>query len=107
MLAAAGDDADLTAFKGHDLHLLKANSTLTFEHTYTWWGNKRKLRVLAQPNVTLSWQHVPPQCRRARTILLGPLTPNDMDCASFVRQQRGAAQLPHPPKQVILGGCHG
>ena len=38
-------------------------------------GNHRKLRVTAQPNVTLSWQHLPARCRRARTLLLGPLLP--------------------------------
>jgi hypothetical protein len=38
-------------------------------------GNKRKLRVTAQPNVTLIMQHVPWRCRRARVVLLGPLMP--------------------------------
>lgn len=38
-------------------------------------GNHRKLRVTAQPNVTLSWRHLPARCRRARTLLLGPLMP--------------------------------
>ena len=52
-------------------------------------GNKRKLRVLAQPNVTLSMQHVPRRCRRARVALLGPLMPEDLDAASFVQHQQG------------------
>ena len=69
--------------------MVPSNATLTFEHTYTWWGNKRKLRVLAQPNVTLGWGHVPAHCRRARTILLGPLMPQDIDCKSFVHKVRG------------------
>ncbi|KAL4450095.1 hypothetical protein ABPG77_010764 [Micractinium sp. CCAP 211/92] len=47
-------------------------------------GNHRKLRVPAQPNVTLGWQHVPLRCRRARTLLLGPLMPEDLDPASFL-----------------------
>ena len=47
-------------------------------------GHKRKLRVTAAPNVTLSMQHVPRHCRGARTILLGPLTPQDLDAATFV-----------------------
>lgn len=38
-------------------------------------GNHRKLRVTQQPNVTLSWRHLPPRCRRARSLLLGPLMP--------------------------------
>jgi hypothetical protein len=51
-------------------------------------GNHRKLRVPAQPNVTLTWQHLPARCRRARTLLLGPLMPQDLDPASFVRHSR-------------------
>jgi hypothetical protein len=77
--------------------VVPSNATLTFEHTYTWWGNKRKLRVLAQPNVTLSWSDVPLHCRRARTILLGPLMPQDIDCKSFVHKSRGAPLSPHSP----------
>ena len=52
-------------------------------------GNKRKLRVLAQPNVTLSMQHVPRHCRRARVALLGPLMPEDLNAASFVNHRPG------------------
>ena len=47
------------------------------------------LRVLAEPNVTLGWNHVPVHCRRARTVLLGPLMPEDIDCQSFVHKTRG------------------
>lgn len=89
IVTAAGGDADLSAFEGHDLHVVPSNATLTFEHTYTWWGNKRVLRVLAEPNVTLNWNHVPVHCRRARTVLLGPLMPKDIDCQSFVHKTRG------------------
>lgn len=35
---AAGPDADLSALRGHSLHVIQADKTLTFEHTYTWWG---------------------------------------------------------------------
>ena len=52
-------------------------------------GNHRKLRVTAQPNVSLTLEHVPHHCRRAKTILLGPLTPTDLDAAAFVHQERG------------------
>lgn len=52
-------------------------------------GNHRKLRVSKQPNVTLTLDHVPQHCRRARTILMGPLTPTDLDAAAFVHQQHG------------------
>ena len=42
-----------------------------------------------QPNVTLTLDHVPQHCRRARTILMGPLTPTDLDAAAFVHQELG------------------
>ena len=38
VVTAAGPDADLAVFKGHELHVVPTNSTLTFEHSYTWWG---------------------------------------------------------------------
>ncbi len=38
IVTAAGPDADLAVFKGHELHVVSTNSTLTFEHSYTWWG---------------------------------------------------------------------
>lgn len=57
-------------------------------------GNKRKLRVTAQPNVTLAAAHVPPHCRRARTVLLGPLAQGDLDAASFVEQRQGTLRVP-------------
>ena len=64
--------------QGHDLVIVPANHTLTFEHTYTFWGHHRQLRVPAQPDVTLSADvaaHLPARCRRAHTLLLGPLMP--------------------------------
>lgn len=89
VVTAAGSDADMSVFRGHELHRVATNDTLTFEHTYTWWGHRRKLRVAAQPDETLTAAHVPRHCRRARVVLLGPLTPRDMDCASFVRMRTG------------------
>lgn len=38
IVTAAAADADLSAFGGHELHLVPTDHTLTFEHTYTWWG---------------------------------------------------------------------
>ena len=38
VVTAAGPDADLSVFRGHDLHVVPTNNTLTFEHSYTWWG---------------------------------------------------------------------
>ena len=50
--------------------------------------------MTASPNMTLTMQHVPQHCRRARTILLGPLTPQDLDAASFISFKQGALQDP-------------
>ena len=71
-------------FEGHRVAALDAGATLTFAHTYTWFGSHRKLHVTADPNVTLSLGDVPWACRRARAVLLGPLTPDDVDAASFI-----------------------
>lgn len=38
VVTAAGPDADLSVFDNHELHVVHANNTLTFEHSYTWWG---------------------------------------------------------------------
>ena len=73
--AAADADAALEVFGGHDLHVVPSNATLTFEHSYTFWGAHRRLRVTRQPNVTLTWRHVPRRCRSPSLILLGPLMP--------------------------------
>ena len=35
----------MSAFEGHDVHLVSTSETLTFEHSYTWWGHRRKLKV--------------------------------------------------------------
>ena len=45
--AAADDEADLSVFRGHEVHRVASNATLTFEHTYTWWG-------VAQPSAELT-----------------------------------------------------
>lgn len=37
-MTTAGPDANLTVFDGHELHIVSAAETLTFEHSYTWWG---------------------------------------------------------------------
>ncbi|MEW5312427.1 MAG: hypothetical protein WDW38_004064 [Sanguina aurantia] len=84
VVTAAGKDADLSVFDGHDLHVIHTEQTLTFEHTHSEWGTERQLRVTADPGVTLSASHVPQHCRRARLILLGPLVLNDLDASSFL-----------------------
>lgn len=41
IVTAASSDANLTVFEGHELHIVSTQDTLTFEHTYTWWGELR------------------------------------------------------------------
>eukprot|EP01023_Acetabularia_acetabulum_P041274 TRINITY_DN4017_c0_g1_i1.p1 TRINITY_DN4017_c0_g1~~TRINITY_DN4017_c0_g1_i1.p1 ORF type:complete len:429 (+),score=49.13 TRINITY_DN4017_c0_g1_i1:183-1289(+) len=85
VVTAGGKEADFSVFDGHYLHVVQTESTLTFEHTYTWWGNHRKLRVIEEPDVTIRKSDVPWNWRCARTVLLGPLTQNDIDASSFLK----------------------
>lgn len=48
-------------------------------------GHSRKLRVTANPNITIGRVHVPFKCQLARVVLLGPLTLHDVDARSFVQ----------------------
>jgi hypothetical protein len=50
-------------------------------------GHSRRLRVTANPNITLSRAHVPWRCRWARVVLLGPLTLHDVDAGSFAHHE--------------------
>jgi hypothetical protein len=50
-------------------------------------GHSRKLRVTANPNITISRAHVPWRCRWARVVLLGPLTLHDVDAGSFATHE--------------------
>lgn len=78
------------ALEGHDVTIVPSPATQTFEHTYvynpswkSWWNFERKLRLAADPGVTLTYEHVPLRCRIARVVMLGPLMPQDVDAASF------------------------
>lgn len=53
VVTAAAPGADLSVFAGHELHVVPAAATLTFEHTYTWWGAALS-RKSAQPCSPLS-----------------------------------------------------
>jgi hypothetical protein len=46
--AVAGPEADVDVFGDAELYVIPANETLTFEHTYTWWGK----RQVHQPHQT-------------------------------------------------------
>lgn len=81
-------------FRRHKLRVVPSNATLGFKHTYNsrfaaFWGSDRQLRVTAHPNVTLAARHVPWWWRRARVVLLCPLTADDVDVSSFTRRWHG------------------
>ncbi|GMH40601.1 hypothetical protein BSKO_08505 [Bryopsis sp. KO-2023] len=85
VVTAAGPDADLSIFERHRLKLVEDEATLTFQHSYTWWGHHRVLHVPSMPNVTLGLHHVPLWCMLSRIVLLGPLLPSDLDGHAFAR----------------------
>jgi hypothetical protein len=87
LLTAASSNEDLSYLRGVELHVVPSEKTLTFEHTYTWFGNQRQLRVTRKPDVKLSAEHVPWHCRVARIVLLGPLVQQDVDVASFTKPE--------------------
>ncbi|MSQ36604.1 MAG: hypothetical protein EXR63_05655 [Dehalococcoidia bacterium] len=84
ILTIAAPDADLDALAGHDVTVVPADTTLTFEHTHGAAG-ARALRLLARPQRALTWADLPAQWRAADAFLLAPLLPDDIDVASFAR----------------------
>ena len=47
------------SFRGHELHVVPTNSTLTFEHSYTWWGEDcRSPPVQQSPELSLSFTFI-------------------------------------------------
>lgn len=93
VVTLAGTNYDLQFLGDHHVHAIPSESTLTFEHSYTWFGNQRRLRVAAEPNQALASEHIPWRCRLARTILVGPLTQSDVDVASFTKPASWLARL--------------
>lgn len=93
IVTLAGSGYDLEFLGDHSVFAIPSQDTLTFEHTYTWFGNQRRLRVTAQPDQTLSAEHVPWRCRIARTVLVGPLTQTDVDVASFTKPSSWIAKV--------------
>lgn len=85
IVTTAGSPADAAFWEGHRTHVIPTKSTLTFRHTYTWFGNARKLQVTAQPDHVLTAADVPFRCRLAKVLLVGPLTATDVDARSFTQ----------------------
>ena len=84
VLAAAGADADLEAFAAHELPVVRMEPTMTLEHRFE--DGERRQRVAARPDrppprpgdVPEGWPS------SFRTIVLGPLLPDDIDVAGFL-----------------------
>ncbi|CAG9464361.1 unnamed protein product [Pedinophyceae sp. YPF-701] len=75
---------DIVALRGHDVVHVPSQDTLTFEHSYTWFGHHRKLRVTARPPHAIAIDHIPLRCRLARTAVLAPLVSDDVDVENIV-----------------------
>jgi 1D-myo-inositol 3-kinase len=90
ILTAAGPDADRSALEGHEVRIVPATSTLTFEHRTT--PEARELRLIepteARPRLTAS--DVPPEWLQVADVILAPLLPDDLDVTSFL----GSAERP-------------
>jgi hypothetical protein len=70
VLTTAGPDEDLRLFDGHELHVVRANSTLTFEHRYDWLGERPGSELLESSVCSVSFSAYsetpsPHPCRRA------------------------------------------
>ncbi|MGE0228927.1 MAG: PfkB family carbohydrate kinase [Dehalococcoidia bacterium] len=83
ILTIAGVDASTDAFYGHDVHVVSAQSTLTFEHEVH--GEHRRLRVLARPERALVATDIPRGWLGASmgVAILGPLLADDLDVRSL------------------------
>lgn len=86
VLTTAAADADLSAFEGHEVHVVPAPRTLTFVHTFDSAGI-RSLRVDSRPDRTLHPSDAPGPWPAPDVLLIAPLLPEDIDAAAF-------AQLP-------------
>lgn len=85
ILTVAGPEADTSALDGHEVEVVRADVTLTFEHGFDETGT-RSLRVIEAAGHTLTaadlpaaWGDGPPP----PLLILAPLLPGDVDVASF------------------------
>lgn len=56
IVTANAQDADLSQLKGHDVHVVPSDATLTFEHTYTFWVRHALLAVTAHTLAAEIWK---------------------------------------------------
>lgn len=78
-MAAAG--SDLSALYGHEVHVVETADTLTFAHTFA--HDVRTLRVVCEPNHTLTPADAPASWPVPSVLLIAPLLAQDIDAAGF------------------------
>ncbi len=84
VLVSGGEDADLSALAPHEVHRPPGAQTLTYEHHFI--GRERQLRLLQHPGRILTPADIPSHWPPPRTLLLGPLLPDDIDVARFIEE---------------------
>ena len=125
ILTVAGPEADTAAFDGHEVELVRAEATLSFEFNFDATG-RRSLRVLEAPGRTLTVADLPDAWRAGpppALVMLAPLLPGDVDVASFAsiapreaiallgqgmqREQRAGGAIRHAggPARELLDAC--
>lgn len=82
ILVAAGEDAGLAAFADHELAVVPVEQTMMLEHRFH--DGTRQQRVLARPERPLRPSDRPAHWPAPRTMILGPLLPDDIDVAAFL-----------------------
>ena len=87
VLVAAGDDADLDAFEGHELAVVRLEQTMTLEHRFeasVFGAGIRHQRVVSRPHRGLHPSDIPSAWPPPRTMVLGTLLPDDIDAPAFL-----------------------
>ena len=90
ILTIAGPGAELAALCGHDVAVVGAARTLTFEHELEGddlAGHVRRLRLVERPERALTCSDLPPGWRDSEVLVLGPLLADDIDMDSFAGVQ--------------------
>jgi ribokinase len=82
ILLAAGEDADLAAFAGHEVAVVRVEQTMTLEHRFR--DGTRHQRVLARPHRALHPADRPASWPAPRTVVLGTLLPGDIEVPAFL-----------------------
>ncbi len=93
ILTIGGSDANFDALAGHEVQVVNAADTLTFESRVA--NGRRQLRVLKRPDRPLRADDLPDGWRQPLLLILAPLLPGDIDLASF-------SALPHSAGRAIF-----